>query len=183
MPTVTTSSVSSILTTTAQSGGNVTAWGGDTVSVKGICWSENENPTIIDNKSEDGTGEGQFLSALTGLSPNTKYYVRAYAVNSIGTGYGNQVQFTTQTPQPDVKKIVAQDGTGNYTSVQTAFDDVPNNYTGHWIIYVKNGTYYEQLNLGANKINVILIGEDKDSTILVYDKYATSGSFNPSTLI
>ena len=70
---------------------------------------------------------------------NTVYYVRAYAVNSAGAGYGNELSFTTQTPQADTTVIVASDGSGNYTTLQAAFRAVPSNYTGHWIIFVKEG--------------------------------------------
>ena len=183
VPVVTTTDVSSILVTTAVSGGNVTDWGGTEVTSRGVCWNTTGNPTIDDKKTIDGSGTGTFASALTELTKSTKYYIRAYATNNSGTGYGTIKEFTTQEPAPDVLKIVAQNGTGDYKTVQAAFRDVPINYTGRWIIYVKKGTYYELDTLAANKINVILVGEDRDNTILVNDKYATSGFTNPSTRI
>ncbi len=172
VPTLTTATPSSILVTTATCGGTVTAWGGDTVKARGVCWNTTGTPTILDAKTEDGTGIGVFASGLTGLSALTGYSVRAYATNSVGTGYGNEVSFTTQTPAPDVRKIVSQDGSGDYTSVQAAFDAVPLNYTGRYIIEVRKGTYKEKLLLGPGKINVILLGEGRDSTILTYDDYS-----------
>lgn len=94
--TVTTAAVTSITTSSAVSGGTITNDGGAQVTARGICWSTSVNPTVADNKTSDGTGTGTFTSNLTGLSPNTTYYVRAYATNSSGTVYGNQVSFTTE---------------------------------------------------------------------------------------
>lgn len=95
LATLTTSVVTSIETTTAISGGIISSDGLSNVSSRGICWSTTANPTIADSKTSDGTGTGTFTSNLTGLLPNTTYYVRAYATNSVGTAYGNQVSFST----------------------------------------------------------------------------------------
>ena len=94
-PTVTTTAISNIDKNTATGGGNVTADGGATVTARGICWSTSQNPTISGNHTTDGTGTGSFTSSMTGLTANTTYYVRAYATNSAGTAYGEQVSFTT----------------------------------------------------------------------------------------
>ena len=95
VPTVTTTAISDIDKTTATGGGNVTADGGATVTERGICWSTSQNPTISGSHTTDGTGTGSFTSAMTGLTANTTYYVRAYATNSVGTAYGEVVSFTT----------------------------------------------------------------------------------------
>lgn len=70
---------------------------GATVTFHGVCWSTNEYPTIADEKTTDNHEpvDGAFLSYITGLNPTTIYYVRAYATNSAGTGYGEQIQFVT----------------------------------------------------------------------------------------
>ena len=94
-PTVSTSSVSNITYKSAICGGNVTSDGGATVIARGVCWSTSQYPTNIDSHTTDGSGTGPFTSSITGLSSNTTYYVRAYATNSAGTSYGNQVSFTT----------------------------------------------------------------------------------------
>jgi hypothetical protein len=94
-PTVTTTAVSNIGKTTATSGGNVTYDGGASVTARGVCWSTSSNPTVSDFHSENGTGTGAFTSSLTDLTSSTTYYVRAYATNSVGTAYGNEVSFTT----------------------------------------------------------------------------------------
>lgn len=183
LPTVSTNEVSSIMITTVVCGGNVSDWGGTPVTARGVCWNSTGNPTINDNKTVEANGAGSFSSYITGLTKSTKYFVRAYATNNNGTNYGMVKEFTTQEPAPDVLKIVAQDGSGDYKTVQAAFRAVPSNYTGRWTIFVKRGKYYELDTLAAGKVNVLLIGEDRDNTILVYDNYATSGLRNPSSTI
>ena len=97
LPVVTTSAVSAINVSgtdiTATCGGDVTDAGAYEVTVRGVCWSTNQNPTISDSYTTDGNGLGSFVSSLTDLSSGTTYYVRAYATNSAGTVYGNQVSF------------------------------------------------------------------------------------------
>jgi len=97
IPTVITSAVSGVTLTSAQSGGTVTSDGGASVTARGVCWNTSPNPTIANSVTTNGTGTGSFTSSLTGLAANTTYYVRAYATNSSGTGYGNQVIFSTAT--------------------------------------------------------------------------------------
>jgi len=94
-PAVTTSEVSSITQTAATGGGNVSSDGGATSTARGVCWNTSVNPVIANHKTIDGTGTGAFSSSITGLTARTTYYVRAYATNSAGTIYGNQVNFTT----------------------------------------------------------------------------------------
>jgi uncharacterized protein (TIGR02145 family) len=94
-PSVTTAGISAITQTTATGGGNVSNDGGATVTAKGVCWSTSLNPTTSDSKTVDGSGTGSFTSSLTGLSENTPYHVRAYATNSTGTAYGDDLQFIT----------------------------------------------------------------------------------------
>lgn len=98
LPTITTSTISSISPTTATSGGNVTTDGGAIVSARGVCWNIISGPTIANSKTADSTGTGIFISTITGLSANTTYYLRAYASNSIGTAYGSEISFTTLQP-------------------------------------------------------------------------------------
>ena len=100
LPTVTTNSVSDIGVDIATCGGNVTSDGGASVTGRGVCWSTSPNPTVSNNHTTDGSGTGSFTSGMTGLTPNTTYYVRAYATNSVGTAYGAQVSFTTEAAGP-----------------------------------------------------------------------------------
>jgi len=98
-PTVVTGWVNNITVTTATCFGIVTSTGGNSVTASGVCWSTSENPTIANSKITDGTGLGTYASNITGLSPNTTYYVRAYATNSKGTTYGQQRSFITKDEQ------------------------------------------------------------------------------------
>jgi hypothetical protein len=97
LPLISTSQVSSITSSSAVSGGNVTVDGGAAVTARGVVWSTSQNPTLESNAgvSNDGSSTGVFTSSLTGLSPSTTYFVRAYATNSVGTSYGEQRSFTT----------------------------------------------------------------------------------------
>jgi hypothetical protein len=95
IPTVTTVGITNITQTTATGGGDVTADGGAPVTARGVCWNTSPNPTTANSLTTNGSGTGAFVSNLTALTPNTQYYIRAYATNSIGTAYGNQVNFTT----------------------------------------------------------------------------------------
>jgi uncharacterized protein (TIGR02145 family) len=97
LPTVTTQAISEITSSSAVSGGNVTSDGNSEVTLRGVVWHTSENPTVGSNLgiTSNGTGTGAFISNITGLSSNTTYYVRAYAINSIGTSYGQQLSFTT----------------------------------------------------------------------------------------
>jgi hypothetical protein len=90
-----TTSVSSITLTTASSGGVISNDGGASLTERGVVWGTSTGPTISGSKTSDGTEPGTFTSSLTSLTPSTTYYVRAYATNSVGTGYGTEVSFTT----------------------------------------------------------------------------------------
>ncbi|MEC7264303.1 MAG: hypothetical protein VXW38_11225 [Bacteroidota bacterium] len=92
---VTTKQITDLSDVSAMSGGVVVDDGGISITSKGVCWATTENPTIENNKTEDGSGSDEFDSLLSSLSPNTQYYVRAYVVNAEGVSYGNAVTFTT----------------------------------------------------------------------------------------
>lgn len=118
VPTLTTTAASGITSTSASSGGTSINAGGGTITAKGVCWSTSQNPTTANSNTNNGTGTANFTSSITGLSPNTTYYVRAYAVNSAGTGYGNQISFTTSAVAPTVTtqavtSILLNTATGN----------------------------------------------------------------------
>lgn len=102
LPTVTTSTVTVLSNTSAECGGEVVSDGGATVTVRGVCWSTSQNPTVLDNHTTDGSGVGGFVSSIAGLSDVSTYYVRAYATNGVGTVYGNEVSFIT-VPYPEMQ--------------------------------------------------------------------------------
>jgi len=95
VPTVTTSDVTNITGTTASCGGTIISEGSGTVTSRGVCWSSGTNPTIKDKITQDGAGAGTFSSSITALNGGTIYFVRAYATNSAGTGYGMTIPFMT----------------------------------------------------------------------------------------
>jgi len=88
--------VSSVTKTTAISGGNITNSGSSPVTVRGVCWSTQINPTIADNTSNEGSSNGlPYISSITGLSSGVTYHIRAYATSDFATGYGDDISFTT----------------------------------------------------------------------------------------
>jgi hypothetical protein len=98
IPTLTTTNVTNITSTSASSGGVIYSDGGAAISTVGVCWSTSINPTTANSKTQDTLGSGSFVSSITGLSSSTTYHVRAYAVNSVGIAYGNDILFVTSTP-------------------------------------------------------------------------------------
>ena len=124
VPTVSTQAVSNLSSTTATGNGNITSLGVPNPTAYGVCWSSsNATPTISDSKVDKGAASvtGGFTASITGLSPGTLYYVRAYATNSAGTSYGGVVTFTsyivpTVTTQA-VGNIFTTTATGNGTII------------------------------------------------------------------
>ena len=103
LPTVTTSAITDIKATSAMGGGDVTSNGGFTTTARGVCWSSTSaTPSINDNHTSEIADNGAFTSLITGLTPSTTYYVRAYATNETGTSYGEVQTFTTTDGKPTV---------------------------------------------------------------------------------
>ncbi|MDB5228322.1 MAG: hypothetical protein JWN78_2515 [Bacteroidota bacterium] len=94
-PVLTTSAITSIIDTTAVSGGSISDSGSSAIIERGICWNTTGHPTIFDKRTQSGTGMGNFTITMTNLISLKTYYVRAYAGNSDTVGYGNEVSFTT----------------------------------------------------------------------------------------
>jgi hypothetical protein len=113
----------------AQTGGTITSDGGSAVTVRGICWDTTPNPTINNDTTINGDGTGNFTSNINNIVSDKTYYVRAYAINANGTGYGNELSFTTSS--------TGGGGTGTYppgtvhcNGTPTAVVDVTNPTTG-----------------------------------------------------
>ena len=111
--TLTTSMVVTITGTTAVSGGNITNDGGGQITARGVCWSTVQNPTTADMRTIDGAHTGVFTSIMAGLTPNTTYYVRAYATNEAGTSYGNELTFLTRLGIPPTLTTTFVEATAN----------------------------------------------------------------------
>ncbi|MEI6754940.1 MAG: fibrobacter succinogenes major paralogous domain-containing protein [Paludibacter sp.] len=95
--------ISSITSSTAKTGGTIENDGGVKITARGVCYSLVKNPTIANTITTDGTGVGNFTSSINELTPDTTYYVRAYATNSVGTAYGNEIIFKTLSGIIDIK--------------------------------------------------------------------------------
>ena len=107
IPTVETAPITQITKTRASSGGTVSDSGGNDVIERGLCWGLNAPVTIDSNTLiNDGVGEGTYSSSLTGLLSGTRYFVKAYAKNASGVGYGEQLEFTTDADIPDVSSTL-----------------------------------------------------------------------------
>lgn len=180
-PTVSTTSQSQVTNKSFVVSGNVTDWGGAEVTDRGIVWSKANNIPSLENatKVSTGNGLGAFSSYVFGADPSTVYYVRTFATNSAGTSYGSVATVATKATDPDVIKTIAKDGSGDYTTVQAAFNAVPDNYTGRWIIHIKQGIYTERPTLLAAKSNVFLVGDNADTTIITNN--VAAGDINPDT--
>ena len=129
VPSLTTRELLNITNTTATGGGSITNDGGSSITAKGICWNTSPNPTTTDSKTTDGTGTTTFTSFITGLSANVTYYVRAYAINSTGTGYGNQQTFTASSTSNTLPVVTSTSVTG-LTMVQATFNAEVNSQGG-----------------------------------------------------
>lgn len=155
LPELTTSPLTSITINSAECGGNITSDGLSAITIRGVCWSTSQNPTITDNHTVDGAGTGTFTSSLTGLTQGTNYYARAYATNSIGTSYGNQI--TISTPLPDGPGSTLTDADGNV-------------YNTVWI----NGRQWTKENLRTTKYN------DGSSIALVDNRDLWYNTYTPA---
>ena len=191
LPTLTTTAASSITQIAASSGGNISSDGGSAITARGVCWSTSANPTIaLTTKTSDGTGIGAFTSNITGLSANTIYYVKAYATNSQGTAYGNEVSFTTlqnsttiNVPGPNVTDI---DGNiyASVTNCGLTFTkqnlNVSKYSDGTPIPQVTDPTQWENLTTGAwcyyqnNTANGPVYGK-------LYNWYAVAGIYDAAS--
>ena len=100
--TITTLLVTNVTAESALTGGNITDDGRAEITARGVCWSKQEYPTINDNHTTNGTGKGEYQSEIKGLDGGCTYYVRAYAISSVGTSYGEQFKFSTETGFPVV---------------------------------------------------------------------------------
>ena len=164
VPTLTTLTVSGISLNAANTGGNITADGGTTITNRGLCWSTSANPTIQDNKLTNGNGSGTFTINLTGLQGGTTYYIRAYATNAAGTGYGNQISFNTATLAVGVSYLggklayIFQSGDVGYVAGQTHGFIIMSHNMGMQVKYSNNGAYSNtSMNFGTGKNNTSIL--------------------------
>ena len=102
VPEVTTKEITNLRAKIAETGGEVLNDNGGAIVSRGVCWNKVGNPTIEDSLSVDSLGLGKYESSLNNLEIGTKYYMRAYATNEIGTGYGDIINFITKDGIPEI---------------------------------------------------------------------------------
>ncbi len=144
LPTITTTTISNVTQFSVNSGGNISSDGGSDITHRGIVWSTSPNPTYSPGQFgtiEIGSGIGSFTSNIS-LNPNTQYYVRAFAKNSIGIIYGNEINFITQSST--AYSSLYPLGTFFCGNLVTSVIDVINPITGK--------TWMDR-NLGAEQVN------------------------------
>lgn len=191
LPVLTTTAIISSSQTQAVCGGNITSSGISSVTSRGVCWSIVAKPTIADDTTIDGSGIGSFESTITGLSLNTNYYIRAYATNSAGTSYGNQINFTTpgvlaigQSYQGGIIGYIFQSGDWGYISGETHGIIVSStDFSAEWGCYGTeiNGADETDLGTGLQNTNEILAGCPTPG-IAADVASSTNGWFLPSYL-
>jgi hypothetical protein len=155
VPDLTTTAITNLLLTTASSGGNITYNGGSSVTARGVCWSTTTAPTVSNSKTSDGTGIGSFTSSIAALTPGTTYYIRAYATNTTGTGYGNELSFQTYPNQPGDLRVECTIGAGYYygnvdvyiykTAADRSNDVTRKNYFKHSITSASYGALFSSI--------------------------------------
>lgn len=147
-PLIETLDVTDVSANEATGGGCITPMSQTEITARGLCWSTDNNPTIENNHTSDGTGTGSFSSNLTGLMANTTYYVRAYAISNAQVFYGREVSFTTASQsqlEPYYSSVAGLTG----TALKTALHDIISN--DDHVSYAQLMTsFYSTDNKGSN---------------------------------
>lgn len=155
LATLLTTSTSGITSYSALSGGNIISDAGSSVTVRGVCWNTSGKPTILDNKTNDGSGKGIFISSITNLTPNTQYYVRAYATNSYGTSYGDERVFNTLSLTFAPSELIATVISEN--EIRLSWNDNSENEDGFNIYCSTNNNIYTLLTKTASSVTNYIV--------------------------
>ena len=183
IPIVATASISGITQTTASCGGDISSDGGASVTVRGVCWNTSMNPNITNSHTSDGIGKGAFTSSITGLVASAVYHVRSYATNSVGTAYGSDVQFTTNSSGNTILTIENQaytnSVTGNWSGVnisRTKRTDFT--FRNNSVTSVNSGGYMIQAGDEARGIN----NNNLDGEVITGNNFTWNGTDIASTI-
>jgi len=178
-PILTTTAASAISAATATAGGNITSAGAATITARGVCWSIMANPTTADNKTTNSTGVGVFTSAITGLTSNTTYHIRAYATNSVGTSYGSERTFKTSVKTGVEENLfgnvsIYPNPTNGQLTINLGNENISNfgisicNTLGQRIQFIKvqsNQTTFDLSKYGSQGIYFVQLVNDKGAVI------------------
>ena len=160
----------------ASSGGNITDNSGSDVTARGVVWSTNTTPTIdLPTKTVDGSGDGVFTSAISGLTAGTTYYVRAYATNGAGTAYGDQITFT--------ETAVPSNGLVGYWPFNGNANDISGNgnngtVNGATLTTDRNGNADKAFYFDGINNNLMIPGSSSLTSIETFNKITVAGWFN-----
>jgi len=146
LPAVTTGAITSITSNTATASGNVTDSGSRAITARGVCYATTPSPTITNGTVvANGTNAtGTYTVSLTGLTANTRYYLRAYVTTSVGTSYGVDTLFTTPSAVANLPRVTI--GTQVWSSKNL---DVATYRNGDLIPQVTDPTQWAALTTGA----------------------------------
>ena len=198
VPSIKTTSNSDIKGTSVSVVSDLTSDGGLVVTERGICYSSvNTVPTITDSRTSDGTALGQITSSINGLTSKTTYYVRAFATNKNGTGYGSALQFTTTTifvsgtylnNSSSIDRLVVSDDQIHRESLDGSFGWIDNgNYEYRDKLISNPSTNFtvqgDWYNYNDGRINLFMVAQQKDASTIVIrcgsgyeDAYKNGGS-------
>lgn len=193
LPIVETNAITDILAISVKSGGNITDDQGETILSRGICWSTNNTPTISDSKTSDGQGAGIFTSSVTNLAPATTYYLRAFATNANGTGYGMVLSCVTLGKTPGTSAAAATSITTtscllsviinpNYLSTQVTFEYGTSTNYGNSVAATQNPITGASLMTASSSLNGLSPGTTYHFRVKAQntlgDTYTNDLSFN-----
>lgn len=179
---LTTNAATSITQTSAVSGGNITDDGGASITARGVCWSTSHNPTTTNDKTNDGTGNGSFVSNIIGLTTNTTYYVRAYATNSAGTAYGNEVSFTTASSSiQGINYSLISYERHYHDSNGNTYDVSDSGGEGALTLYPNTDSCTLSFKAYAEAAGQLLSGKYLGTNITLYNAAYVDGLFHPLT--
>jgi hypothetical protein len=151
LPVVITDSIFSVGSNFANAAGDVIIDRGSLITERGVCWSTKENPTILDNRTFNGIGAGKFYSSIKNLTPNTQYYTRAYCKNSLGTTYGDEISFVTDSELQDTLNFEKSSNvlfySGKFDFTQNIWEDLSLQKNNALLVRSNCGTGHEKTEL------------------------------------